>query len=185
MKKRPKKPQCFRMSHDLLHRIKVLEREKKDKFKNQTDVIIKSIEQGLERYEGLERNNSLQNLEQYRQRRLGQIRIVSSISGNRSDTPDDLDDLELHRLSVRMSIELLTQIEELAKKRGAELHHTSKKTNLSPTIVYLIELGIERMEDKPVRDLFDSTMLYPPSPSTAYCAKPVLISPLKASDEFV
>jgi hypothetical protein len=185
MKKRPKKPQCFRMSHDLLHRIKVLEREKKDKFKNQTDVIIKSIEQGLERYEGLERHNLLQNLEQYRQRRLGQIRIVSSISGNRSDTPDDLDDLELHRLSVRMSIELLTQIEELAKKRGAEIHHTSKKTNLSPTIVYLIKLGLEQMEPHTSATIGDSLMLYPPSPSTASCAKPDLMSPFKTYDKFV
>jgi hypothetical protein len=182
MKKRPKKPQCFRMSHDLLHRIKILEREKKDKFKNQTDVIIKSIEQGLERHEGLKRNNSLRHLEQYRQRKLKQARLMNSISGRRSDTPDDLDDLELHRLSVRMSIELLTQIEELAKKRGAEIHHTSKKTNLSPTIVYLIELGLERMEPNTSATISDSSMLYPPSPSTA---KPVLISPLKAYDEFV
>lgn len=182
MKKRPKKPQCFRMSHDLLHRIKVLEREKKDKFKNQTDVIIKSIEQGLERYEGLERNNLLQRLEQYRQRKLEQARLMNSRFDRRSDT---LDDLELHRLSIRMSIELLTQIEELAKKRGAEIHHTSKKTNLSPTIVYLIELGLERMEPHTSATIDDSLMLYPPSPSTASCAKPVLMSPLKASDKFV
>jgi hypothetical protein len=167
VKKLPKKVQCFRISHALLHRIKVVERVKKDKFKNQTDVIINSIEQGIERYLGLEYNNSLQYLEHHRQEKLERDRLMGSVLGRRS-APDDGDNLELHRLSVRISSDLLTQIEQLAKKRGAEIHHTSKKTNLSPTIIYLIELGIEQMEPNTPVGIVDSLMLYPPPPTNAY-----------------
>ena len=162
------------MSHDLLHRLKVLEREKKDRFKNQTDVIIQSIKQGLERYKGLESYNALQHLEEYREDKLNQARLMSSMPGCRIDTPRDFDDLEFHRLSVRISIDLLCEIEEIAKKRGAEIHHTSQKTNLSPTIIYLIELGLERLEKKPIRTIRDSLMLYPPPFATATAQRDIL-----------
>ncbi len=64
---------------------------------------------------------------------------------------------EFHRLDVKLPIAVYEQISEIAVNSfNAKVHHISNKPELSPTLLYLLELGIESFsngnEKKPNTD---------------------------------
>ena len=147
--KPPKKIQTFRISQELLHEINTLVRERKQEFKNQAAVIIALLELGL--WEEYDRQSS------YTARASAPAGItLTNYSPTIAHSPAsfllpqaNFAESEPQQLSVRLPIDLLGRIELLAKQRRAEIHHTSKKVTLSPTILDLIKLGVEKLEQHP------------------------------------
>jgi predicted DNA-binding protein len=162
VKKPPKKVQSLRISQDLLHRIATLERTRANELKTQAAVVRTAIGLGMRQAEYRFCSGHLIGSTITAQSFLG---IATTRQSLRAYIPPDPtypeDEMELYRLSVRLSPEMLERLETLAKKKGAEIHHTSKKIILSPTILYSLSIGLDLLEQLPRISVSDVKKLEP------------------------
>jgi predicted DNA-binding protein len=166
VKKPPKKVQSLRISQDLLHRIATLERTRANELKTQAAVVRTAIGLGIRQAEYRFCSGNLVGSAITAQSFLAIATTRQNLfTGKAAYIPPDPtypeDEMELYRLSVRLSPEMLERLETLAKKRGAEIHHTTQKIILSPTILYSISIGLDLLEQLPDISISDMKKLEP------------------------
>jgi hypothetical protein len=55
---------------------------------------------------------------------------------------------EFHRLDVKLPIDVYNQVSEIAVNSfGAKIHHISSKPEITPTLIYLLEMGIQAFSE--------------------------------------
>jgi hypothetical protein len=145
MKKQKRTSKSFRITFDLQYRIERLENKNIEWLKSESTVITSSLEKALSLVELLEKYQLLERAGL----QFGAEKIIEKECSKN------------YKATIRMPNSLLERIEAIAIKRGAGIHHTSNKINLSPTIVYLIELGLGILEFRPT-NLPEILMLNPP-----------------------